>query len=870
MPDIDSTWGDPEFDEEFENFVGRVDKLAAFKDNFAGDRPKWMVLSITGEGGVGKSTLLQQYIRMAKTNEIEANLVLCDERQMTPVDVMGFVAEELTKLKIINREFKDLFEKYCQLRLQAEKDPNFSKGLLDIGAHVAADIALDGVSRIPGFGSAGSDNIKKAAGDAFAGMAQHALSKLSNNEDDQLLRYPAKKLTPLFVELINQAARENRLVIMLDVFEHTGKLLTPWLIDLFRRQFGDISARIAFVISGRDQLGQEWTVIGRRLRRLVLEPFELKETHEYLINRDITDGTLIEQIHKDTAGLPVLVELLAGTYPQPGLPLPDISRDAVERFLYWTRDEKLRHVALLAAVPRQFNQDILSTALDEDATLHYSWLMDQSYIRTSTERGCFYHEKVRELMLRHLRNTVPSQLTQVNLRLTSYYSDLQAQLFLEGIEAYQNVVWRKWELERLYHKLRAEPHKTKVNLVNGFLCALHFRWWYSGEIADCGQQIASEEGNSDLIELSERIYNCYRVYEQDKYGDFAVALNSLEKIQGLDTQSKVILFERRGYAMGGLGKYREALDNFNRAIELDDKMAQAIAMRGQTLHELGKNEEALADFDRAIELDEKMDWAIAMRGQILRELGRYEEALADFDRAIELDEKMDWAIASRGQILRELGRYEEALTDFNRAIELDEKMDWAIASRGRTLRALGRYEEALIDFDRAIELDEKMDWAIASRGETLRLMGKYEEALADLNRAIELDGEYHWAYYRRGETYRYMQLYDQAITDLTKTISDGEPDAGDFVCRSAAYLALGQQEAAQADLEKAMSFEAKEPWDHYYRAVALLISNRITESLAELEVSFTDLACRVYSLADDLLNPVRDLPEFKSLLDKYH
>ena len=59
MPATDLTWDDIEFDDEFDNFVGRADKLAAFKDNFTGERPKWMVLSITGEGGVGKSTLLK-------------------------------------------------------------------------------------------------------------------------------------------------------------------------------------------------------------------------------------------------------------------------------------------------------------------------------------------------------------------------------------------------------------------------------------------------------------------------------------------------------------------------------------------------------------------------------------------------------------------------------------------------------------------------------------------------------------------------------------------------------------------------------------------------------------------------------------------
>ena len=56
----------------------------------------------------------------------------------------------------------------------------------------------------------------------------------------------------------------------------------------------------------------------------------------------------------------MLVELLAAMKPQPGASLPDVSKDAVERFLQWIPQEDRKHAALLAAVPRQFNRDLFS------------------------------------------------------------------------------------------------------------------------------------------------------------------------------------------------------------------------------------------------------------------------------------------------------------------------------------------------------------------------------------------------------------------------------------------------------------------------------------------------------------------------------
>jgi tetratricopeptide (TPR) repeat protein len=93
--------------------------------------------------------------------------------------------------------------------------------------------------------------------------------------------------------------------------------------------------------------------------------------------------------------------------------------------------------------------------------------------------------------------------------------------------------------------------------------------------------------------------------------------------------------------------------------------------RGETYREMGRYGEALGDFNRAIDLDpalEWLEWAIANRGETYRRMGRYGEALADFNRAIELDPDDARTIGSRGETYQAMGRYQDALADFNRAI----------------------------------------------------------------------------------------------------------------------------------------------------------------------------------------------------------
>ena len=87
--------------------------------------------------------------------------------------------------------------------------------------------------------------------------------------------------------------------------------------------------------------------------------------------------------------------------------------------------------------------------------------------------------------------------------------------------------------------------------------------------------------------------------------------------------------------------------------------------RGRSYSELGKNERAIEDYDKAIELDPDDDGAYNNRGFSYRRLGQYQRAIEDFDKAIELDPNFAGAYNNRGFSYRNLGRYQRALDDDN-------------------------------------------------------------------------------------------------------------------------------------------------------------------------------------------------------------
>src|SRR5262249_24150733 len=406
-----------------ENFIGREEPKQQFAKNFLLDDPV-TVFSVTGEGGVGKSTLLKQFAAIAANQNVI--VVICDDAHTSPASAMGHIVEDLAKLKITHSAFDDRYKEYRKMRQEVEGDPKAPRGAIDLIARGLTDAAIKSARHLPGVSPFLEGVDKKAMGNTLSEFAHYAIDRWGNKDEVQLLREPEPILTPLFLELIAKVTVNRPLVLIFDVFERTGESLGPWLLALCSFEYGDFNTNLTFVIAGRDRLESHWTDLDGDICHIALDPFTSDETRAVLHNREISDDELVRQIYEDTGGLPLLVELLASAKPQPGVPLPDVSRDAVKRFLQWMPQEDRRQAALPAAVPRQFNQDILNAALGRDAAADFGWISSQSYIRSNTERGLFYHEKLRELMLRHLRNTTPKLLADAHARLAEFFSMLQA------------------------------------------------------------------------------------------------------------------------------------------------------------------------------------------------------------------------------------------------------------------------------------------------------------------------------------------------------------------------------------------------------------------------------------------------------------
>ena len=153
-------------------------------------------------------------------------------------------------------------------------------------------------------------------------------------------------------------------------------------------------------------------------------------------------------------------------------------------------------------------------------------------------------------------------------------------------------------------------------------------------------------------------------------------------------------WNNKGDALYNQGKYDEAIQAYDRAIEIDPEDAETWGNKGDALYNQGKYDEAILALDRVIELDPEYSMAWNNKGYAFVLQGKYEEAIQALDKAIELDPNNANAWDSKGEALRRQGKYEEAIQALNKAIELDPNNADAWDNKGNALKALGRTNES--------------------------------------------------------------------------------------------------------------------------------------------------------------------------------
>jgi tetratricopeptide (TPR) repeat protein len=160
---------------------------------------------------------------------------------------------------------------------------------------------------------------------------------------------------------------------------------------------------------------------------------------------------------------------------------------------------------------------------------------------------------------------------------------------------------------------------------------------------------------------------------------------------------------------------------------------------GMVLYNAGRTEEALQHFEKAIQIDPNESGSQNDLGLALAKLGRMHEAVTAYETALRLWPNFAEAHNNLGLALSDMNRPGEAMVHLERALQLKPQLDTVHFNLGNTLIQLGRMEEAVIHFREAIKINPQYAASYANLGTALFRTGWTTEAIRQYETAICLD-----------------------------------------------------------------------------------------------------------------------------------
>jgi tetratricopeptide (TPR) repeat protein len=195
----------------------------------------------------------------------------------------------------------------------------------------------------------------------------------------------------------------------------------------------------------------------------------------------------------------------------------------------------------------------------------------------------------------------------------------------------------------------------------------------------------------------------------------------------------------KGLAYYNERKYEEAIECFNKALEIDPEYDKTQVWNdiGNSFYGFGRYNDALRYYDKILELDTRYPWVWYGKGLCLHELQKYSEAIECFNKALELREEYPDAWGSKGNVFFKLKNYKEAIECYNKALEINENDANMWFNKGLALYELGEYGGALKCYDRTIEINLDDIWVQLYKARALYKLRNIEESLTQYKQTIK-------------------------------------------------------------------------------------------------------------------------------------
>ena len=341
------------------------------------------------------------------------------------------------------------------------------------------------------------------------------------------------------------------------------------------------------------------------------------------------------------------------------------------------------------------------------------------------------------------------------------------------------------------------------------------------------------------------------------------------------------------------GLYQEAIEELEKALELNPNFVLARNNLEIILKKTGKLEEKVEQLSRSIEQDPHNENQILELANTYVKLDKHSHAIVYYKKVLDANPESYDAHVGLGNTLKHLGKYDDALDEMNQALEIKithevyRTLGEIYLRKGVVDLAIKNLQEALTLNDASAETYFLLGFALSEKGRAQESIEAVKKAIA-LNPSIAqgetnipIDGEAHrehWEFmkeqlgitstagdsyqihYNMGMSYRNKGLFDEAEREFKDCLKTREGDAELFYAIAEADIFLNKFEDAIHNLQRALQRDFDAVKSANALGVAYILLGQFSSALEWLEKvlvqdandggALNNLAVAQYNLGD--------------------
>jgi serine/threonine protein kinase/tetratricopeptide (TPR) repeat protein len=320
-----------------------------------------------------------------------------------------------------------------------------------------------------------------------------------------------------------------------------------------------------------------------------------------------------------------------------------------------------------------------------------------------------------------------------------------------------------------------------------------------------------------------------------------------------------------------------AVANGTRALQLNSQVAQVHITMGMIQAGQGQYENAEREFQQALRLEPRNADAYRELATAYDSMGKPDKAEATYKRAIELRPDNWSSVKQIGVFYAGKGRYPEAERYLRQVVRLTPDSAKAYSNLGGLYLKMGRRAEAEAQLEKSVSI-EPTAFGCSNLGVLYYLQGRYADAAVQYQKATEMNPtESRW-WSNLADAYRWSptlaakapDAFRHAIELSRQEIAINPRDAQLHSRLATSYAALGEHEHAAAEIGEAIRLAPADGYVQFRAALVYEQAHQRERALRALKAALDGNYSQEEIRNAPPLKDLRDDPRFVRLVQLQH